>query len=92
MTTRLEIAREALLEIAAHDPHVAVYRCSCWKTAEAALAAIDAAPAEIVLTREDAAICVDAMDASLARYTQRTADLRERLFGELWPQKETETE
>lgn len=61
MTTRLDIAVKALREIAAHDPHIAVYRCSCWKRAEQALADIAAAPPEIVLTREEAELCVQAM-------------------------------
>lgn len=65
MTTRLDIALGALREIEA-DSRDSVgpgkwYGCGCYTPAEDALRAIAAAPREIVLTREDAVLCIHAL-------------------------------
>lgn len=97
MTTRLDIALKALHQIEEGE-------CGgryCWRSAGHALAAIDAAPPEIVLTREEAELCAEAFDEALEtweRYTaasgsSREADarkLRARIYKTLWPQKEAE--
>lgn len=68
MTTRLDIALEALREIEA-DSRDSVgpgkwYGCGCYTPAEDALRAIDAAPPEITLTREEAELCLRLILAS----------------------------
>lgn len=65
MTTRLDIALEALREIEA-DSRDSVgpgkwYGCGCYTPAEDALRAIDAAPPEITLTRDEAVLATQAL-------------------------------
>lgn len=82
MITRLSIAMEALRQIEEMTFRAGFLRPHA--VAEEAIAAICAAPVEIELTKEEATLCLDALNAFTGRQSQRTEDLRGKLFGEVW--------
>lgn len=81
MTTRLDIALEALRRIAKSSSESGdawgQYGCSCFNGAEQALDDIDAALAEITLTREEAELCFAALVSAEDVWREEADDERQ---------------